>query len=431
MVEIRPFRGIRYNLDLAGSLADVIGPPEDIATIDEARAIVAGKPYNPVRLEVPHPGAPDDFRGAARCFHRWLHEGVLVRETRPSVYVHEHAFVHDGRRYRRRGFFAALRLPDAPNGQVLPHERIIPDTVAIRVAFRRCVRAELSAVYTLTDAGESLRLLLESVTRCEPVVAGADENGAHRLWLVDDVPTIAAFQAVVVDRSLVIADGHHRYAAALAYRDALRAVGRDPALADWVLTYIADVADPGVLVLPIHRLIRGIPSREASERLGRLASSFVVEEIALPEDGTAAVEQAAGELAALSGPPAFVVVGPGPRRLTRLRLRDWEPIRPLLPDEGASAVARLDATVLEAVLLRHALGLADADLVSAVDYAQDAAAAYKAVRTSDGTLAVLMRPVSLGDLLAVARAGERMPPKSTYFFPKIPVGLVLRDLREA
>ncbi|MBX6342858.1 MAG: DUF1015 family protein, partial [Thermomicrobiaceae bacterium] len=160
VAEIRPFRGVRYNMGITGGLREVIGPPEDIPSPERAAAIVQGRPFNCVRLEMPDVPGDDGFHEARRRYRQWLAEGVLIRDPVPALYLYEHEFTYDGRRLARRGFFAALRLTAPEAGDVLPHERILPQNLGLRTALLRHVRANLSAVYTLiADDGRVERVL--------------------------------------------------------------------------------------------------------------------------------------------------------------------------------------------------------------------------------------------------------------------------------
>lgn len=432
MAEIRPFRGIRYDANRVGGLGEILGPPDDILSVERAVALTAGHPYHSVRLEMTdHPDLPV-FRESSRRLRAWLDDAILARDAVPAFYVYEHEYAWAGECRRRRGFFAALRLSHPGAGQVLPHERIMQHQMHVRLALLRDVRANLSAIYTVVQDGEDLTRVLEDLTAAKPDQVGTDEEGGiHRLWLVTEPEPIRRLREATAGQPLYIADGHHRYAAALAYRDDRRARCGHAGLADYVLTHIADAADPGIMILPIHRIVRALDGPSWRTALERLEPCFIVDEVAargaIDERAlSAAVEQ----LAEVDGLPAFLLLGPGGGPLLRLRLRAWSDIDWLLPDGGSVLSRRLDVTVLDAVVLQHALGIREESMEDAVDFTPDIAEAYGRVASGAAAAAVFVRPTPMQSLLAVARAGELMPHKSTYFYPKVPIGLVIYDLEE-
>jgi len=429
LAEIRPFRGVRYNTARVGGLREVIGPAEDIPSNERAQALTAGHPYHSVRLEMHDPDTADRFAAAGERFRQWLREGVLIRDERPAFYAYEHEYRIGDTLRRRRGFFAALRLADPADGVVLPHEETLPHNVAVRLALLRGIRANLSAVYTLVEDEGRLASILDQVMAAPPAESDMDdEGGCHRLWIVTDETVIAALQATVAGRPLYIADGHHRYSAALIYRDERRAATGDAGAAEYVLTHIASVDDPGIMVLPIHRVVRALNGSKWDEVLGHLRQHFSVSEEPLPPENPAL--DIAGQierLDALDGPPAYLLLEPGGRRLATLRVRHWDEVEHVLPPGSSGLTRHLDATVADAVVLRHVLGIDDGSLEERVDFTPNVEQAVSETRAGTAAAALFVRPTRLRTLLAVAGAGERMPQKSTYFYPKIPIGLVVYD----
>lgn len=431
LADIRPFRGIRFDVDQVGGLNAVIGPPEDIPSDERARVFTRNRPYNSVQLEMRDPSRPSQFTEAGCRFRQWLADGILRRDDRPGFYVYEHTFTWQGERRRQRGFFGALRLTPPEEGVVLPHENVLPENLGIRVALLRGIEANLSAVYTLIEDEGRIAAALDRVVQAEPDVAGKDDDGSlHRLWVVHDQDIIDTLQAGAAGRELFIADGHHRYAAALAYQKEQGAGANGERPVDRVLTFVVPTSDPGVMILPIHRLVRDLTPAAWTEARARLERVFDIEERRVaPVDVAATVRTAFDELAGCSALPAFVVLEPGGERLLTICLRDWESIEPLLPNGSSELTRRLDVTVLDAVVLRAGLGIDDSTLERRVEFSPDAAGLCFQVQAGTTGAAFFLRPTPLESLLAVARAGDRMPQKSTYFYPKIPIGLVMRDLR--
>lgn len=432
MAEIRPFRGILYNTERVGGLATVVGPPEDVRSREQAEAIVAGHPYHAVRLETPDLGPVECFGHAETCFRRWLEQGILTQSSRPAFYAHEHTFIYAGERRSRRGVFAALRLAEPEERIVLPHEGTLPHYVELRTALLRQLQANLSAVYTLIADQGKMAATMRQITAAPADIEGTDsEGGHHRIWEISGTAQIWALRDAVARQPLFIADGHHRYAAALAYRDELLAAGLDPGPADWVLAYIADATDLGILVLPIHRVVRGLGGRDWPGVRRCLERYFASDELPLPPEpdaATAIIEDALAELGEQGGLPGYLLVAPGGERLLKLRLRDWAAVEPLMPPSAGPLASHLDVTVLDAVVLRHILGFDLTAIEEQIEFTRDPVAAYDAVRVGQAVFAALVRPTPLQSLLTVARSGARMPQKSTYFYPKIPIGLLMRDL---
>lgn len=430
LADIRPFRGITYNSERVDGLRHVVGPPEDIPSHEQAEAIVAGRPYHAVRLEMSDPGPGECFTHASVLFRSWLRDGILVQSDHPAFYVHEHEFSFGGERKVRCGVFAALQLAEYRERVVLPHENTLPHNVELRTELLRDVRANLSAVYTLTEDRGTLEAMFAGITSGPPDQSGVDElGGMHRIWTVTNPSSVRNLREAVARLPLYIADGHHRYAAALRYRDELRRAGYDFPQADWTLAYITHVRDPGVLVLPIHRVITSIGNARWEDLRRKLIRYYDTSRVTLSsENPVADLEQAVAELGRTAEPLTYLILEPGAQSLLRLHLRDWDAVCDLIPDTAGDTASHLDVTVFDCVVLRDILGLDNAQVEANVDFTNDVSTAYEEVRSGQADFAGFVRPTPLATLLNVARSGGRMPQKSTYFYPKIPIGLLMRDL---
>lgn len=427
--DIRPFYALRYRPDAVDDLGAVLGPPDDLATRQEALALASSHPLHSVHLELPDPDGAHYTEAAARL-RRWLADGILQLDPVPALYLYEHRYRFDGQIHRRLGIFAALRLDDPDTRSVLPHESVTPGMLAQRLALIRTARAHLSAVYTVAPTGGRLQQTLQDIaTISSPTVTAQNASGEHRLWAVTDRPAIGTVRAALAGTPLVIADGHHRYAAARRYRQELLQAGRDPGPAGFVLAFVADASDPGIHILPIHRIVRAFGRVPWPEFLARLRPYFEVDQHPLPAPGDhRAVEDAVRALATDSAPPVYLALAPGAHAVLRLQLARWESVEALLPRGRSQTYRQLDATVFESVVLQHALGLDGDQRERAVTFTPDVAEAVRTVVRSETQAAFFLRPTPLRDVLAVALAGEVMPPKSTYFYPKVPLGLVFYDL---
>jgi uncharacterized protein (DUF1015 family) len=414
MARIRPFEALRYDVP---ELAEVVAPPYDVISDEERTEYLARSPYNVVHLILPEPGAE---REAGAEFAAWRQEGVVVREPRPCMYwLEQHARGPDGVRRRRAGLIAALRLEPYAPGRIRRHERTLAAPKAGRLAVLRAVRANLSPIFmAYGDPSRQLSEIFEPIcAERAPIFETTDEEGtSHRLWRVcEDAPIRAAID-VVGARPLTIIDGHHRYETALAYRDERRAGDGDPPelLAyDFAPVYLANRHDPGLVLFPTHRVVSGL-SPELWERLPELlAERWELEEVA----DVAALERRI--LSPSRGAHAFGLV----------RGDGQPPLHARLRGEAGTA---LDVVAVGTLVLRDILGL-DAEAVATTDriaYRQraDAAAALVDAAPPRTAVALLVPAPSVSDVEAVADAGQTMPPKSTFFFPKILDGMVFNQL---
>jgi uncharacterized protein (DUF1015 family) len=428
--EIRPFRALRYQLDVVGDPGAVVAPPYDVVDPERQRILLARHPKNAVRLDLPATEAGEDpderYRRAARTLAAWRSDGTLRKDPRPSIYVYEQTFRVPGSDEERtqRGFFGILKLEPLGDG-VLPHERTMTGPKEDRYRLLRATGINTSPIVALyEDPGGSAATALAAAATASPAVDVTDDDGVrHRLWVVPDGADEAGGPASLLRAAagrapVVIADGHHRYETALRYRDErrmTRSCEEDPAF-DYALVLFLAAGEP-LTVLPTHRLIRDLPD-DGAGLLDALRAWF---------DVTPAT---AGALIARFGSPTAGGAG---------RFGVWTrhggasaTIRPdvlaVLAGGGSSAAGRLDVALLGATLERvagiDAEAMTGGQRVAFTKSATDAIAAVDARR--DGTdAAFLLESTPVAAILEVARAGEVMPQKSTYFYPKALTGLVL------
>jgi len=431
--DIRPFRALRFDPSSVGDLGLVVAPPYDVIDPEERRRLVARHPANVVRLDMPAEevgDAPDDrYRRAARTLAAWRSDGTLRKDPHPSLYVYEQTYRVPGTDVERtqRGFFARLRLePYGSDGGVLPHERTLSAPKEDRYKLLRATGVNTSPVVGLyDDAARSVPGLLAEVTARAAGVDLTDGDGVrHRLWAITadgtgrDGEIAGGLMAAAARGPVTIADGHHRYETALRYRDErrmTRSCEEDPAF-DYLLMLFLEATEP-LTVLPTHRLVRGA-GQAASGLLERVGELFDVEPISSADELVADTRARALES---GGKGRFGLwTRDGGARLTARRAA----LRPDLPP-GGDALRHLDVTVLGAALERL-VGL-DAEAVAsgAVGYTKSADEAVAAVETGDADAAFLLEPTPVASIEAVARDGDVMPQKSTYFYPKALTGLVI------
>jgi uncharacterized protein (DUF1015 family) len=418
MADVQPLRALHYDLARTGPLADVMAPPYDVIDPAQRTALAARSPYNAVGIDLP-PG-DDPYAAAAALLRQWQEDGAVVRDEAPALWALAQDYTGpDGARRTREGIFARVRVEDYGPGRIRPHERTHPGPKEDRLRLTRATRANLSPIFSLyADATGGARGALAAVTQSAPWGQADDDDGtANRLWRIGDPEAIAAIQDALAGAELLIADGHHRYETARVYAEEIGGEGGHR----YVLMLLVALEDPGLTVFPTHRLVSGLAGAPAKQEAlaAALRAHFAVEELASP-DGLAPAE---GETVRIGYLDAHL------RRPFMLTLTDDAAVAAALP--GASdAYRHLDTAVLEALVLKGALGLTEDDIshLRGLGYARSFAEAR--ARLDDGAYdaGFYMAPTPVSRIAAVAAAGETMPPKSTYFFPKVPTGLLFNPL---
>jgi len=433
--DLRPFRALRYEPSRVRDLAAVVAPPYDVIDPEMRARLVARDPANVVRLDMPveelGDGPDDRYRRAARTLAAWRSDGTLRKDPQPSIYVYEQRYLIPGteRERTQRGYFARLRLePYGPDSGVLPHERTLSGPKEDRYKLLRATGVNTSPVVVLfDDISGSTEDRLAAVAGGPPDLDVSDDDGVcHRMW---SLPASGDGPASIVAGSLLeaggaapvtIADGHHRYETALRYRDERRmsrSCDEDPPF-DYVLALMLEATRQELTVLPTHRLVRRIGSGGAEQLLARAPELFDIE----PIESSEAMKAALTGGDAAGGRGRFGLwTRAGGAILTARR----DAFAPFLP-AGGEAVRSLDVTLLATALDRLAGIDADAVADGAVGYTKSAEDAIAAVDTGSGAdAAFLLEPTPVVSIEAVAREGDVMPQKSTYFYPKALTGLVI------
>jgi len=417
MADVQPLRALHYDPAVVGPLADVVAPPYDVIDANQRAALIARSPFNVVAIDLPE-GEPDKYETAHELFESWQLEGALVRDDDPALWAHTQDYTGpDGVRRTRRGFFCRVRIEDYGPGRVRPHERTHPGPKEDRLRLTRATRANISTIFSLySDPAETAWKALAPSTEQPPWADITDADGTvHRLWRVSDPAAIAAAQAGALDAELLIADGHHRYETMQAYAEEIGGEGDHR----YILMCLVALEDPGLTVFPTHRLIGGLDERRWQALDEALQRDFEIVEVPIDEL-TPTPGEGKLELGFFDGRDG---------RALRLTLKDQAIADAALPGHS-DAYRHLDTGVLETLLLKNALDYSDDDIshFNGLFYARDTAEALAMVRSGDYDAAFLMRPTPVGQVREVAAAGENMPPKSTYFFPKLLTGLLFNPL---
>jgi uncharacterized protein (DUF1015 family) len=414
MADVQPLRALHYDLAKVGSLGAVAAPPYDVIDPEQRAGLAARSPYNVVRIDLPE-GEPDPYVSAAATLERWREEGAVVRDPEPALWTLTQDYTGpDGRALTRHGVFARVRVEDYGPGRIRPHERTHPGPKEDRLRLTRATRTNLSPIFSLYDdpSGATGAVLRAA----EPFDALSDDDGTvNRLGRVADPAAIAAFQDALRDAELLIADGHHRYETARVYADEIGGEGEHR----YVLMCLVALQDEGLTVFPTHRLIRDT-TPQTQEALGStLRELFTVEEIEhadlRPPDG--------------DGPLTMGYIDSFFKRAFRLTLKDQATADRALA-QMPEAYRHLDTAVLEALVLNGPLGLTEDDVahLRGLGYSRTDDEALQLVLSGEYDAAFFMRSTPVQQVRDIAAAGVNMPPKSTYFFPKVPTGLLFNPL---
>ena len=418
MSEVRPFRALRYDPGRV-ELGRVLVPPYDVISADDRTHLYERDPHSAIRLELTREvrqEATTDYTEVRQRLAEWQREGVLVRDPRPAFYALRQRFrAPDASQAAREGFFGLLRLEDYERRVVRPHERTLEGPKADRLKILRACEANLSSVFLLyEDREQALPAILAADLAGPGAQSARDDAGAeHTLAAVEEPERVKALRELLADRPLVIADGHHRYETALAYRDECRRAHPDAgpdAPFEFLLAYFANAFAPGTLLLPIHRLVlRGSAPSDADWR-ARLPA-WKQQRVELPS-AEAVPQLLAEHLAPLRDCHAFAADDASGSLRVFSR-----------PRQGAElSVRAIHREVIDGVF-----GLDEAAVrAGAIAYPKDALQTARDLRDGSGRVALYLNPLSPDDVFKVTAAGEVLPQKSTFFFPKLPTGLVFR-----
>ena len=425
MARVEPLHALHYDPAVAGPLQDLAAPPYDVIDPEQRAELAARSPHNAVLVDLPEdPAGGDRYAHAAALVEQWRAEGALVQDDEPALWAIVQDYTGpDGRTLTRNGFFARVRVEDYGPGTIRPHERTHPGPKEDRLRLTRATRANLSPIFSLySDPHLAAWRALEPATRSDaPFGEVTEADGTrNRLWRIADPQAIATVQAAMADAELLIADGHHRYETARVYADEVGGEGAHR----YVLMCLVALQDEGLTVFPTHRLATGLkgdqPKIEAFT--ARLKACFDLEPIATedlvpPGEGDGTIEMG--------------YMDSHFKRAWRLTLKDQSIADEALADMP-EPYRRLDTAVLEALMLKGALGLSEDDIshLNGLGYARSFEEGRELVESGAYDIGFYLRGIPVKQIQEIAAAGVNMPPKSTYFFPKVPTGLLFNSLSD-
>jgi uncharacterized protein (DUF1015 family) len=416
VAEVKPLAALHYNLGAVPSLADVTAPPYDVIDPRQRAELLARSPLNVVEIDLPEaPGGGDPYEHAAETLEAWTLQGVLVADHDPTIWALTQDYTGPGGTPRtRRGFLARVRVTEYGPGLVRPHERTQPGPKKDRLRLTEATRHNLSPIFALHPG--SVWPSIEPHVQGDPwaEVTDADDT-VHRVWRIPDASVHATIAAGLADAELLIADGHHRYETARTYAEEIGGEGPHR----YTLMCLVSLEDPGLTVFGTHRMLKGLDSDMRERLAAGIREQFEVEEV-----GAGDLDPAGAE-----GIGVFGYAGAQFRSPLRLRLRDTGAIDEALAG-SSEAYRRLDAVILEGLILKRTLGLSAEDIAAkrGLGYAKGVDEVRRLLDEGAYQAAFLLRPTPVEQVREVAAAGETMPPKSTYFFPKLLTGLVFNPL---
>lgn len=425
--QVRPFSGVRYNTGMVADLASVLCPPYDIIDSPLQRELHSQHPHNMIRLEHPMPLSVEEeenerYRSAGMTYRQWLRDGVLVPEEEPAVYVHDHAFEYRGRRHVRRGLIGTVQLRPWYEG-VYPHELTGTKAKQDRLELMRACNASFSYPLGLyEDANGTVASLLKvAVNGRPPDVTACESVDSHRLWVIRDAEVLARIAGAFGSEAIYIADGHHRYETGLVFQAERLASDGNPdgqRPYDFIPMTLTAFDDPGLFISPVYRVLTGMVLPEAGEIERRLNEYFSIDYV--PLETATARDVPVGDMALMA------VVGLRDGHVGELRSRPGVDLGALVPGDHSREYRTFNVSILNHVVMAQALGInPDAEGVS---YTPDLESVIGAVQTGEAQIAFLLAPAQPLLVKKIADQMERMPRKSTYFYPKTPTGLVAYPL---
>jgi uncharacterized protein (DUF1015 family) len=422
LAEVSPFSGVRYNQEIIKDMAEVICPPYDVISPEEQKAYYKKSDYNVIRLEhgivLPNDTkANNKHTRACSTFNQWLKERVLLIDHVPSFYIHEHCFTYQNIRKRRLGLTACIRLEPWENKTVFPHENTVPGIKSDRLELMRACPANFSPLFGLyEDLGHKVTKLLTVQAGRKPAIDIAEGGETHKLWVANEPEFVQRVSHFLASKPIYIADGHHRYETALAYRDERKQETKHfkgTEAFNFVMITLVSFSDPGLEVLPVHRLIRNLSTDTLDKFRSILETHFELLSAPMNEG----LPDMAGTVTR--------VLGLEPGNVVALKLRQPMSLKEIMPAGHSEAYKRLSISILQHAVIDRLTAL---DKNCSIAYTPNAIEARRLVENGECQLAFLLNTIPVSTIKTISDSHDRMPGKSTYFYPKLPTGLVINRL---
>ena len=422
MAIIRPFKGLRFDCEKAGKIEELVCPPYDIISEEQRQDYLKQNENNIIRLELPK--GEDPYAQAGKTLKTFLDKGILKRDEKDSVYIYEEEFTVGNVTRSFKGCIVRVKLEEFSKGIVLPHEETLSKAKEDRFNLMKATNCNFSQIYSLfNDPAHSVTAWLDRYSKEQPISELTDHEGVtHRLWAVTDKMAIAVLCCEFEDKKLYIADGHHRYETALNYRNYCRENGIGNESRDDVMMMLVDMEHPGLLVLPTHRIVRNLEGFDAKSMIAKCKDYFDITDYSGTESIEAVLKEQYDQ-----GKKAFAFYSGG-NSYQLLVLKDTDAVKKLLPEKSESYCG-LDVSVLHTLVLEKNFGIDAENMAKQINltYVKKQEDALSSVDSGKAQCAFILNPTRVEEIRDVALAGEKMPQKSTYFYPKLITGLVMNQ----
>ena len=442
MATVLPLKGILYNPEKIANIAQVTTPPYDVIAPDEQAAYYGRHPYNVIRLILGRTQATDTASDnphtrSANFYRQWMADGILKQEDQPALYLKAITYAHEEKTITRYGLIARVGLEPFEKRIILPHEKTFSKVRSERLQLMKATHCNYCPIFSLyPDDGGMLAFLEHAVDKSAPIADFIDDQGhLHQLWRILDPAVHRQIAAAMQDKRLFIADGHHRYETALNFKAHLK--DTDPSFSDrhpanYVLMYLCSMSDPGLIILPAHRLLKAVSTEDLQQAMPKIRTYFEVDEHPFTADNRQRVEQ--NFLAALSDGESRQRMGIYAHKSPIFYLLTLKAgvMDQLFSDQLDASLRLLDVTVLTRLVFMKILGFDQIrlDNEQLIGYASTADKAFQSIDTGTYDVAFILNPTRIEQVQEVAHKGLIMPRKSTYFYPKVKSGLVMNTLKE-
>ncbi len=425
MALVKGFKGLRFNTEKSGDISTVVCPPYDIISEEQRLEYIKENEYNIIRLELPKGDNP--YNNAKTILDEWLENGILTREESNAVYIYEEEFTAYGKQYKVKGCIVRVKIEEFEKGVILPHEFTLSKAKEDRFNLMKATNCNFSQIYALYSDEENKTISkLDKLSSGTPDIELTDSDGViHRMWIVTNEEDVNAICGDFTDRKLFIADGHHRYETALNYRNYCRENGlaKEGDAVDYQMMMLVNMEHPGLVVFPTHRIVRDLASFDKQEVLSACEEYFDITEY----DSINNIESVLTELYNNNEKAFGMYCGEG--KWTLLVLKTLDTMAVLLPNVSKASQG-LDVSVLHTLILEKLMGIDAENMAKQINltYVKQIDNAVKSVDNGTADCAFILNPTKISEICDVSSAGEKMPQKSTYFYPKLITGLVINKL---
>jgi len=431
MVHIIPFKGLRYNQEKISNPASVVTPPYDIIDEVAQARYYAEHPANIIRLELgfifPQDTSNNNrYTRAAQYLEKWIEDETLVPEEKPALYIYQQEFYFQGKRLIRTGFVCGLKVEPYATGNILPHEETLSKPKADRLQLMRATKSNFSSIFGLfaDEEGNVENILLNEIKGKLPDINIVDEaNEVHKVWVITDQQIINRVVDALAEKRVYIADGHHRYETALNYAAEMKEQGHDGY--DYVMTTLVNIYNEGLVIFPTHRIVGDIPDFKLEAFEKDLSALFEVEFFGNKDSISSFMQELK-----IRGEKNHVFGMYADKGLYLLQLKDFDQASRLLPADKSNAWKKLDVALLDNLILDHLLGIGENKRRDQehIRYSHSEYQLIEQVDSKPHQLGFLLNPTRVEEIIEVAQAGDKMPQKSTYFYPKLITGLIINNL---